>query len=428
MDTSKTHEVVQEYYANLQSNKDLKTQACCTSENQRLPKKIRSLLGQISDEVASKYYGCGSTIPPCLEGATTLDLGSGSGRDCFLMSALVGSSGRVFGVDMTPEQLEVANRNIDYHRKQFGYLNSNVSFHLGYLESLDQISALEPNSFDVITSNCVINLVKDKELVLKQIYRLLKPGGEFYFSDVYADRRVPMDLQRDPLLWGECISGALYIKDFISIAKKVGFADPRLVSSAKMSLGNAKIEALVAPIQFYSSTYRLFKIDELDISGCEDYGQAVKYRGTIDEMPRGFALDNGHVFLTGKVTPVCRNTTLMLSKSRFARHFEFFGDERVHFGPFASCSTGVSMSEIANQEGGLPTSASSSSEGGACCGTSAQDTCCALMDSTPMQLPEMDQCCPFDGGCGACGDAPSKPASEPAPAAKSCCGDNKKCC
>ena len=108
---------------------------------------------------------------------------------------------------MTDEQLEVATKHLDYHTEKFGF--SNVEFKKGYLENLGDLG-LEAGSFDVIISNCVINLCSDKEAVLKECLNLLKPGGELYFSDVYSNRRVPKSLQEDEVLWGECLSGALY--------------------------------------------------------------------------------------------------------------------------------------------------------------------------------------------------------------------------
>ena len=113
---------------------------------------------------------------------------------------------------MTPEQLVVAKDTQPYHADKFGF--ANTEFHLGKIEELDQIDSLEDNSVDVIVSNCVINLCPDKEAVLKSCHRLLKPGGELYFSDVYSNRRVPESLRQDEVLWGECLSGALYWNDF----------------------------------------------------------------------------------------------------------------------------------------------------------------------------------------------------------------------
>jgi arsenite methyltransferase len=141
----------------------------------------------------------------------------------------------------------------------------------GYIEKLDELE-LEEGSFDLIISNCVINLSPDKEAVLKQAYRLLKEGGEIYFSDVYSDRRVPQTLREDPVLWGECLSGALYWNDFLQLSKKAGFLDPRLVASSPITISNEDIEAKVSHIKFFSATYRLWKLPLLE-SDCEDYGQ-----------------------------------------------------------------------------------------------------------------------------------------------------------
>jgi len=195
-------EEVKDYYGKtLQGSDDLQTDACCTDTN--MPRFVKSALANIHDEVLTRYYGCGLVAPEKLKGARILDLGSGSGRDCYVLAQLVGEDGYVVGVDMTDEQLDVANRHIDFHADKFGFKASNVEFRKGYLESLEDLG-LEENSFDIIVSNCVINLCQDKEAVLKQAYKLLKPGGEIYFSDVYSDRRVPEELINDPILYGEC--------------------------------------------------------------------------------------------------------------------------------------------------------------------------------------------------------------------------------
>lgn len=271
-------ESVKEYYGKtLQGSADLKTDACATSTE--IPDYVKQAIGQIHDEVVTRYYGCGLLAPDLLEGKRILDLGSGSGRDAYVLSKLVGEHGYVVGVDMTVEQLDVANRHIDYHTEKFGYAKPNVEFIKGYIEKLDELG-LEDNSFDIIVSNCVINLSPDKEAVLSEAYRLLKPGGELYFSDVYSDRRVPQELVDDPVLYGECLSGALYWNDFHNLAKKVGFADPRLVEDRPLGIDNAAIEKKIGHISFFSATYRLFKLDQLE-PACEDYGQAVIYKGTI---------------------------------------------------------------------------------------------------------------------------------------------------
>lgn len=337
---------VQDYYGKqLQSSEDLQTNACCDQEP---PEHLKPLLAQLHDEVITRYYGCGLVAPEQLDGMRILDLGSGSGRDVYLLSALVGEAGEVVGVDMTDEQLEVARRHQDYHREQFGYATSNVRFLKGYIEELDQLD-LKDGYFDIIISNCVINLSTDKAKVLQDVKRLLKPGGEFYFSDVYADRRVPAALVNDPVLYGECLSGALYWNDFLNLGKRSGFADPRLVESRRLTIENPAIEKKLGNIRFYSATYRLFNIEGLE-PACEDYGQAVIYKGTMENCPHAFLLDDHHIIETGKVFPVCGNTWLMLEKSRFAEHFEFIGNFKTHYGIFEGCGLNVPFED--NEEGG----------------------------------------------------------------------------
>ena len=130
-------EEVQNYYGQqLHSSDDLQTNACCDQEP---PAYLKPLLAQLHDEVVMRYYGCGLVAPQLLKGMRILDLGSGSGRDVYLLSALVGEHGEVVGVDMTDEQLQVARRHQDYHRDTFGYVKSNVRFLKGYIEELDKL-------------------------------------------------------------------------------------------------------------------------------------------------------------------------------------------------------------------------------------------------------------------------------------------------
>ncbi len=340
------YEEVQDYYGKtLESSTDLKTNACCSI--QAPPKYIADILSKIHDEVLQKYYGCGLTIPYELEGLKVLDLGSGSGRDCFIASKLVGQQGEVVGIDMTEEQLAIANKYIDYHTEKFGYNYSNVKFLKGNIDQIDSLG-LKDNSFDLIISNCVINLAVDKEKVLNDAFKLLKQGGEMYFSDVYSDRRINSELQKDPVLWGECLSGALYWNDFLKIAKKTGFIDPRVVESHPITIENNEIEDKLGDTQFFSVTYRLFKLDGLE-TDCEDYGQAVRYKGTIKGLSHSFDLDDHHNFPKGKMIAVCGNTYKMLHDTRLEQHFEFFGTWETHYGIFEGC--GGNMPFNKNEEG-----------------------------------------------------------------------------
>jgi len=341
------HESVQEYYGEtLQTSADLQTNACCTAGD--IPDHLKAVLGKIHDEVLAKYYGCGLIAPDALAGMRILDLGSGSGRDVYALAGLVGEAGHVVGVDMTDAQLDVAREHEKYHAKAFGYAKPNTEFHKGLIEHLDELP-LEAGSFDIIVSNCVLNLAMDKEAVLRGVHHLLKPGGEMYFSDVYADRRMPEALAKDKVLYGECLSGALYWNDFENMAKRVGFHDPRIVEGRVLTIENPQIEAKVGNISFNSVTYRLFKIDELE-PACEDYGQAVIYKGSLHEAPSEFVLDKHHCMETGKVFPICGNTYRILSESRFAPHFEFIGSWDTHYGIFGAYGDDPSTSESVKDE------------------------------------------------------------------------------
>jgi len=332
------HENVQDYYGKvLQGSEDLQTNACCTPDD--VPAYLRDVLGKIHPEVTEKYYGCGLVAPHALDGADILDLGSGSGRDVYALAGLVGEQGSVTGVDMTDEQLTVARRHVQHHAEAFGYGAPNTVFHKGYIERLGELG-LANESFNIIVSNCVINLSPDKPAVLREAFRLLKPGGELYFSDVYADRRVPTELLDDPVLYGECLSGALYWNDFISMAKAAGFADPRLVEDRVLTIENPEIERKLDGIGFHSATYRLFKLEGLE-PACEDYGHSVTYAGTMPNGGAEFMLDKAHVFTAGEEVPVCGNTYRMLAESRFAPYFEFAGDFTTHKGIFAGCGGGL---------------------------------------------------------------------------------------
>lgn len=331
-------ESVQKYYGEtLTGSSDLKTNACCTDAG--LPDYAKPLLAQLHEEVLNRYYGCGLVLPQQLEGLTVLDLGCGAGRDVYVLSQLVGEKGQVIGVDMTEAQLAVARSHQDYHRKAFGYARSNVRFLQGNIEKLDALD-LQASSVDVIVSNCVINLATDKAAVLREAHRVLKPGGELYFSDIYSDRRVPAALADDPVLYGECLGGALYWNDFLNLGRACGFTDPRLVEDRPITIGNAAIAARTGPICFYSATYRLFKLAGLE-PACEDHGQSVVYRGTIAHHPHGFMLDKHHHIETGRQFPVCGNTWRTLHDTRFAPHFVFYGDFERHFGIFPGCGMGI---------------------------------------------------------------------------------------
>lgn len=348
------YDIVQDYYGRqLQNTSDLKTSACC--DISAIPEWLKPLLSKIHPDVLSRYYGCGLVCPPLLKGCRVLDLGCGSGRDVYALAQLVGPTGSVVGVDMTDEQLAIAEKHRKHHAEVFGY--DNVQFMQGYIERLEDLN-LEAESFDVIVSNCVVNLSPDKDAVMRGVHRLLKQGGEFFFSDVYADRRVPTAVRNDPVLYGECLGGALYWNDFLRLSQQHGFADPRLTTDRPLEITDPVLAVRAGNLRFYSATYRLFKIAELE-TACEDYGQAVIYKGTIPEHPDKYALDKHHDMEAGRVFPVCGNTWRMLLDTRFAPHFEFLGNFDRHYGIFKGCGTSIPYD--------TSTSTSTSGNAAACC-------------------------------------------------------------
>jgi ubiquinone/menaquinone biosynthesis C-methylase UbiE len=329
---------VREYYGEvLEHSDDLKTDACCTIAD--VPAHLSKMLSRIHPEVTDRYYGCGLLAPEALEGCDILDLGSGSGRDCYLLAQLVGESGSVTGIDMTEQQLAVANRHLDFHREQFGYATSNVRFIQGDLEAISSLG-LSADQFDVIVSNCVVNLIDDKASLLREAMRLLKPGGEFHFSDVYANRRIPRSLRDDATLRGECLSGALYVNDFLQMAREAGFADPRLLEHRPLAITNPQIEQQLDGYEFSSVTYRLFKAKNLE-PGQEDYGQTAVYDGSVAYCPESLTLDWQTTLPCAEPIHVSGNTARLISQSRWAEHVRIEGSFCCHQGEFKLPSASI---------------------------------------------------------------------------------------
>ena len=325
------HDEVREYYGRtLAGSDDLHTDAphC---EAVPPPKYVLDVMPLIADEIVARFYGCGSPIPPALEGATVLDLGCGTGRDVYVLSKLVGPTGHVIGVDMTPEQLEVAERYQQEQAERFGFEESNVEFRLGYIEDLEAIG-IEDESIDLVVSNCVVNLSPFKELVMNEVYRVLKPGGELYFSDVYASRRLPDELRDDPVLHSECLGGATYAEDFRQLMRRAGWPHVVWTVDDPMYVGDLAIETRVGFTSFRSRTIRAIKCDGLEETE-EDYGQHATYLGGMPEMPRYFDFDSELRFVKGKPRAVSGNTARMLEASRYGKYFEV-SPARLHRGAF----------------------------------------------------------------------------------------------
>ncbi|MGM9987582.1 MAG: arsenite methyltransferase [Bacillaceae bacterium] len=203
--------------------------SCCSPDaNQTISvEEISQKMGYTVEELqnipdgANMGLGCGNpqAIANLKEGETVLDLGSGGGFDAFLAAPKVGKSGKIIGVDMTPEMITKARNNA--RKNQF----ENVEFRLGEIEHLPVANEV----IDVIMSNCVINLSPDKKSVFEEAYRVLKPGGRLAISDVVMTASLPKELQTNMNLYSGCISGASTIEDLTSLMKEVGFQEISIV-------------------------------------------------------------------------------------------------------------------------------------------------------------------------------------------------------
>ncbi|KAJ2648329.1 hypothetical protein IWW40_003967 [Coemansia sp. RSA 1250] len=299
---------------------------------------IREAIGRVPKPVRDRFYGCGVPLPPGIEGLRVLDLGCGAGRDCYVAAQLVGRTGEVIGVDMTDEQLRVAREFVGEYGRTLGY-QPHLRFVKGYIEFLSQVPELYGGSIDLCISNNAVNLSPNKELVLRSVFEVLKEGGEFQFSDIYADRRLPNHVRTHPVLMGECLGGALYTEDFKRLCQRVGFMDARQVSApAPVRIESPELRDLVGATQFYSITFRLFKFARpasvLEPTH-EDYGQVAVYRGTIDGQRARTRLDSQWAFEANRPVLVDGNTAVILAESWLRRHFEVRGDRSLHFGAFS---------------------------------------------------------------------------------------------
>jgi arsenite methyltransferase len=301
-----------------------------------------ALLAALPEEVLARDYGCGDPSRHLRPGETVLDLGSGTGKVCFIASQVVGPSGRVIGVDMNDDMLDLARRNAPTVARNVGY--ANVTFGKGRIQdlaldldrldahlascpvhSLDDLERLDAEtarlriehplvadgSIDVVVSNCVLNLVKpaDKARLFGELFRVLKPGGRVVISDIVSDDDVPLDLQRDPDLWSGCISGAFREDRFLEAFEEAGFYGISVLARG------VDPWRTVQGIEFRSVTVAAWKGKQ---GPCFDHKQAVIYRGPFREVVD----DDGHVLRRGVRTAVCEKTFRILSSEPYRAHMD----------------------------------------------------------------------------------------------------------
>jgi SAM-dependent methyltransferase len=290
-------------------------------------------------EVIERDYGCGDPSLHAREGDVVLDLGSGSGKVCFIAAQRVGPAGRVIGVDCNDEMLALARRHHPTVACQIGF--DNVEFRRGRIQDLrsdldaadawlrdhpvgsvadlaawelqaDQQRRTAPlvadGAVDLVVSNCVLNLVRDaeKRVLFAEIFRVLRRGGRAVISDIVSDEPVPEALKADPELWSGCIAGALTEREFVEAFVAAGFHGIEILERT------AQPWRTVQGIEFRALTVRAWKGKQ---GPCWDHNQAVIYRGPWSEVRD----DDGHVLRRGVPMAVCEKTFRLYSGEPYGR-------------------------------------------------------------------------------------------------------------
>ncbi len=331
----KTESVVKDRYA--EGAKAQEAALCCPVEYDA------KYLEVIPSVVIERDYGCGDPSKYVKEGETVLDLGSGTGKICFIASQVVGAEGKVIGVDMTDDMLQVARDNAPIVAERIGY--SNVEFRKGRIQDLqldlqaledrlkespitdangfvqaEELAAelrikqplVENDSVDVVVSNCVLNLVskENRQQMFEEIFRVLKRGGRAVISDIVCDEDVPVDLQNDPELWSGCISGAFREDEFLQVFEDAGFYGVQVLKLDEEPWQTVK------GIEFRSMTIEAFKGKQGE---CLERNQAVIYKGPFKKVLD----DDNHPMERGKRYAVCDKFYQIYKKAPYAEFFEF---------------------------------------------------------------------------------------------------------
>ena len=299
------------------------------------------LLKLLPQEILDKDYGCGDPSAYVQQGDTVLDLGSGGGKICYMAARLVGPEGRVIGVDMNDDMLALARKYQQEMAQRLG--GQRVEFKKGHiqdlaldLEALDEWLATNPVnsvagydrlqqwqlrqrrerpmiadcSVDLVISNCVLNLVQDedKQQLIQEIYRVLKPGGRIAIADIVSDEPSPAYLKSDPALWSGCISGAFEEQSILRAFLDAGFVGVRF------DKWDATPWQVVEEIEYRSVTVTAIKGET---GPCLDIGHAVIYRGPFAEIRD----DEGHIFPRGERMAVCERSYRFLTEGPLRDHF-----------------------------------------------------------------------------------------------------------
>jgi arsenite methyltransferase len=301
----------------------------------------QALLKVIPQEIVEKDYGCGDPSRYVREGEIALDLGSGSGKACYIVSQIVGARGKVIGIDFNPSMLELARKyqksigdklgyhNVEFRRGKIQDLKTNLELVDGYLQqnparSVADLAHLEEfenkirreqpliadESIDVIVSNCVLNLVppQDKRQLFAEMYRVLKRGGRVAISDIISDEPVPEHLAQDPNLWSACVSGAFREEEFLRAFEEAKF------HGIQIEEFSSEPYQTIEGIEFRAITVTAYKGKE---GPCIECNQAVIYRGPWKQVID----DDGHTLERGARMAVCDKTFKLYSQPPYAGQF-----------------------------------------------------------------------------------------------------------
>lgn len=292
-----------------------------------IPGQARDCLFNVSAEIKNMFHEFGSPMPPLMEGCTVVDLCCGSGRDTYLAAQLVGGQGKVIGVEPNEQRLAIAEKYLDAEIKQFGYETCNVELVCGVPEDL---SFIADDSVDIVISNCMFNLSPDKEAYVREVKRILKENGEWYFTDVFTGSRIPEDVAKNIENRASRLGGAMFIGDFRRLVQANGLTDPRYLMMNKTPLSDEEC-ATYGEIDFATVTVRVLN-SEWTEDVCENYGETVTYDGSLPDYPDFFLFEHNIKFPAGKEMPVCNNVTAVAAHSRYAKVFTTTGDRSRHLG------------------------------------------------------------------------------------------------
>lgn len=288
----------------------------------------------LPQEIVEKDYGCGDPTRYVSEGETVLDLGSGTGKNCYILAQKVGKTGQIIGVDFNDEMLKIARKYQEDIADKIGYYNTkfvkgkiqDLTLDLDQVEtwlkeypvnSIEQLTQFETecdrlrqkypliadNSIDVVISNCVLNLVRpqDKEQLFKELYRVLKRGGRAVISDIVCDEDPTPTIMNDPDLWSGCIAGAFREDRFLKMFEEAGFYGIEILKREETPW------QVIDGIEFRSLTVRAYKGKD---GPCLERKQSIIYKGPWKQVQD----DDGHIFCRGERMAVCDKTYQILTR------------------------------------------------------------------------------------------------------------------